>query len=522
MINLEPGQIFDEKYQLIRLIDTGGFSEVWEAKFLTAGNIVALKVYPRLDEEGVKNLELEYSRLFELQHSHLLNALHFGKYLGYPYLVMRYYTGGNASKKIGEMNESEIAKCISQIAGALYYLHSNDIVHQDIKPNNFLLDQKGNYYLGDLGLSLKLRNTITRQTQLRSDAGRSGSTPAAYRAPELWEKQDGKFPLKETDIWAFGASLYEMITGELPFGDLGGFFEKNKRTIEPLPAGFSNELFIIINNCIEIDPNKRPTALQLEDWAHHYLMKGYWFSESGVEATQPLPVWNVTPDSPNVTWDSKNPASPAKKKNPGLVLVFILVFAIFATIIIGVNMNPDDSSAVQSMQAIGDTTSINPGISVKDTSGTSQGSSSQYPDTPQDVITKQPITHKAGYYETIYNSDYVKLARIGFDPWYYDISVLEDSVRNHANLRKDVSFSLGVGYGIKIFAFVAPDTTQILLIDSASITRSDSFEKFKTYGERKDEVFIDLDRQKAFIYVSSPGEDYYNLYIFNIIGKTYQ
>jgi serine/threonine protein kinase len=285
MINLAAGQEVDGKYQLIRLIDTGGFAEVWEAKYLLAGNTVALKIYPRLDEDGAATIEDEYRKLFELQHSNLVNALNFGKYQSYPYLVMRYYSGGNAAAKIGACDEAEVAIILQQIGGALKYLHANDVVHQDIKPNNFLLDQKGNYYLADLGLSLKVRNTIRRFTyagsaESRQSSMHTGLTPPCYRAPELMDQhRDDHSPIKATDIWALGASLYEMITTRPPFGDLGGLMQRQKEgyDLERLPMTCSEELDRLIGECLAKDPWDRPTAAKLEKRAQRYQEIGSWY-----------------------------------------------------------------------------------------------------------------------------------------------------------------------------------------------------------------------------------------------------
>lgn len=284
MLSLNAGQVFDSNYELKRLIDTGGFADVWEAKYLVAGNTVALKVYPRLDEEGINNIEAEYKKLFELQHSHLVNALHFGKFNGYPYLVMRFYSGGNAAKKIGSCSEQEIARCILHISSALKYLHANDFIHQDIKPNNFLIDQQGNYYLGDLGLSHKVINTIKMQTQTQGNRDISsmhtGLTPPPYRAPELYNRQrESTEPVKATDIWALGASAYEMITGNLPFGDLGGLMQMNDPVIKDLPEQYSPELNNIIKECLQKESLDRPTAAKLENLATQYINNGKWLAE---------------------------------------------------------------------------------------------------------------------------------------------------------------------------------------------------------------------------------------------------
>jgi len=281
MLSLQEGQLFDGQYELRKLIDTGGFTEVWEAKYMVAGNTVALKIYPKLDEDGIRNIEAEYKKLFELQHSNLLNVLHFGRFNGYPYLVMRFYSGGNGSRRIGEYTEQEIAKCLQQIGGVMKYLHANDFVHQDVKPNNFLLDQYGNYYLADLGLSLKVRNTIKMQTQSigKSDIAsiQSGITPPPYRAPELYDRQrTNTDPVKATDVWALGASLYEMITGDPPFGDLGGLMQMSDPIVKDLPPQYSRGLDAIIKSCLEKDTWQRPTAAQLEKMANHYVETGEW------------------------------------------------------------------------------------------------------------------------------------------------------------------------------------------------------------------------------------------------------
>lgn len=300
MLSLQEGQVVDGQYELLRLLDTGGFTEVWEAKYLVAGNTVALKIYPKLDEEGIRSIETEYKRLFELQHSNLLNVLHFGRYNGYPYLVMRLYAGGNASRKIGSCTEPDLVKCMAQIGGVLKYLHSHDLVHQDVKPNNFLLDQYGNYYLADLGLSLKLRNTIRMQTRTidNMDAAsiQTGVTPPPYRAPELYDRaRDHKDPVKATDIWALGASFYEMITGDPPFGDLGGLMQINDPVVQDLPATYSRELDKIIKSCLEKDPAKRPTAAELERQALYYLDNGGWEKKApAARKSSPLLIVIVT------------------------------------------------------------------------------------------------------------------------------------------------------------------------------------------------------------------------------------
>jgi len=291
MLILQPGEVFAEHYRLTRLIDTGGFADVWEAVFLSAGNTVALKIYPRLDEEGGKNIENEYRNQADLSHSHLLIARYFGRHNGYPFLEMRYCSGGNAAGLLGSCDERELARCCYHIASALEYLHENNIVHQDIKPNNFLLDGSGNYYLADLGLSLKVRQTIKKFTMsgTAQKSSFTGLTPPAYRAFELYDRTTiGEQPVKASDIWALGASLYEMATGNMPFGEFGGLTQQRDPQPPSLPGQFSSQLNAILSKCLAKETWERPKASELAMWAHSYLQKKDYGLPTVSAATVPM------------------------------------------------------------------------------------------------------------------------------------------------------------------------------------------------------------------------------------------
>ena len=325
MLTFQPGDIFADNYELKRLVDTGGFAEVWEAVFLAAGNTVALKIYPKLDADGVKNIEEEYKTQVELLHSHLLIARYFGKYNGHPFLEMRFCPGGNAFSKIGNCNEAEVARCLFQVGSALEYLHHNNIVHQDIKPNNFLLDADGNYYLADLGLSLRVRNTIKKYTHSKTGQTTSiqtGLTPPPYRAPELYDRSAiGAEPIKASDIWAMGASLYELITAQVPFGEFGGLIQLNQPEVPELPEGFSRELNTIVARCLSKETWNRPKAEELTRWAKNFLDNGSY----GVQVEQPAAPGATLPFSAAAT-PTVPEAAPGKKKiQPALLWSIVLI-----------------------------------------------------------------------------------------------------------------------------------------------------------------------------------------------------
>jgi serine/threonine protein kinase len=326
MLSLKPGDLFAEHYKLVRLVDTGGFAEVWEAIFIKAGNTIALKIFPKLDAEGVKNIEAEYRNQTDLLHTNLVIARNFGIYEGQPYLEMLFFNGGNGSSKIGKCDEAEIARCLSQIASGLTYLHAKEIIHQDIKPNNFLLDRDGNYYLADLGLSVKIRQTIQRYTETQNIQSSSvpknttGLTPPCYRAPELYERPSSpKPPVKATDIWSLGASAFEMANGDVPFGDMGGMLQMHNPEPPDLPSSFSYELNSIIKRCLTKDAWERPKASELAEWSENYIRRGYWI-------TPPVPLSPIPTLPP-----------PAKSSRMRKVIYFLVGLLLVAGIVWGIS-----------------------------------------------------------------------------------------------------------------------------------------------------------------------------------------
>lgn len=321
MITLQAGEIFAENYKLVRFIDTGGFAEVWQAVF--TNETVALKIFPKLNEEGVEKVKAEYAQS-RLLHTHLIVPAYFGVYENRPYLVIKFCSGGNASRKIGECNEQEIAKCLYHVAGALAYLHQEEYVHQDIKPNNILLDDKGNYYLSDLGLSVRLRQTIRRFTQGINDqvnsrsTAASGITPTCYRAPELYNNPSvSKPPIQASDIWAVGATIFELASGDVPFGEWGGMVQVNTPEPPDLSGTFSPGLNKIVKKCLAKDPWDRPKASELEEWAIYYLKNGNWPAETATSTALALhtePAINTIREKQS--W-----------QKIALILIFILVAA---------------------------------------------------------------------------------------------------------------------------------------------------------------------------------------------------
>ena len=173
MINLadirDSKEKFDNRYRLIDKIGGGGFSEVWLAHDLNAEIDVALKIYTpngELDEEGKEDFKREFARLCGLNHSNIIHAIGFGIHKDeLPYLAMSVCKNGSAKKLINNFEEEQLWTFIEQVALGLQYLHAHSITHQDIKPDNILINSDGQYLIIDFGISTKTRNTLRKSTK---------------------------------------------------------------------------------------------------------------------------------------------------------------------------------------------------------------------------------------------------------------------------------------------------------------------------------------------------------------------
>lgn len=262
MINLadirDSKEKFDNRYRLIEKIGGGGFSEVWLAHDLNADMDVALKIYTpngELDEEGKEDFKREFARLCDLNHSNIIHAIGFGIHKEeLPYLAMSVCKNGSAKKLINNFEEEQLWTFIEQVALGLQYLHAHSITHQDIKPDNILINSDGQYLIIDFGISTKTRNTLRKSSK---EAVGGGTT--WYMSVESFGTQSSDIHAR--DIWAFGASLYEIITGDVPFGQYGGVTQKSQSgKIPPINNDVSEELKQLVYDCLALDAWDRPDA----------------------------------------------------------------------------------------------------------------------------------------------------------------------------------------------------------------------------------------------------------------------
>ena len=218
-----------------------------------------------MDNDGVKMLTHEYALMVNLSHRNLLKPQFFDVCDGRPYLILPYCEKGNINKMVGKLTEEEAWKLLRDAASALDYLHTRKppIIHQDIKPANILVADDGTYMLTDFGVSTSLKATLSRLSIDEQSLMSAGTL--AYMDPMKFSRKN--LPIMANDIWSLGATVFEMLTGELPFGNSGGLLQKKGAEVPDIPETFSAHLNDVLRSCMDEDPAKRPWASKLYEIA---------------------------------------------------------------------------------------------------------------------------------------------------------------------------------------------------------------------------------------------------------------
>jgi serine/threonine protein kinase len=208
-MNNLTGERLSNQYVLEELIGSGGMADVYRAwDSLRAINMAIKVLRPDIsrNREKLAMFEEEAKILKDFGHPNIARFYAYKKHNGYFYLVLEWIDGQSLEKIIKvrgkPLSLNEVSKILSPISSALHYLHNNGYLHCDIKPGNILTARNGKVYLTDLGVARKSNSKLT------------AGTPA-YMAPEQF--QSGNLS-PQTDIYALGITVYEMLSGGiLPF-----------------------------------------------------------------------------------------------------------------------------------------------------------------------------------------------------------------------------------------------------------------------------------------------------------------
>jgi serine/threonine protein kinase len=262
-------------YDLLEKVAEGGMGAIYRGRHRETGQIVAIKIMPPHMAQNpvlLKRFEQEFRAASRLDHPNIVRALDYGDNGNMPYLVMEFVEGESLGQKLereGRMTESEAIRVIAQVAQGLHRAHKQNLVHRDVKPDNILVTPDGIAKLADLGL---VKETETDLNLTRT--GRGLGTPH-FMAPEQF--RNAKNADIRCDIYSLGATLYQMVTGELPFrsnGPLDAWMKKIQNELTPprrLVPTLSERLDWAIRRAMSADPEKRPVSCRefIEDLTGH-------------------------------------------------------------------------------------------------------------------------------------------------------------------------------------------------------------------------------------------------------------
>jgi serine/threonine protein kinase len=275
--NPDP-RLVGKRYYLSRSLGEGGFAEVfyaYDTRFQPHRPVALKLLYPSLltDPQVCRDLQNEASALSAFNHPHILRIMDFEFRPDQAYLVTELAEGGSLDNLLRSPGRPatrlplrQALVYLEQLASALDEAHRAGIIHRDIKPKNILLDRQGRVLLADFGLAMTINHSVALKTM-----NNVWGTPE-YTAPEVWEDKVGK----ASDIYALGAVLFEMLTGQPPFqGSLPALLKQHLH--DPVPRlrdrcpdlAYPVNLDYVLAQAMAKDPARRPrTATELYRLAH--------------------------------------------------------------------------------------------------------------------------------------------------------------------------------------------------------------------------------------------------------------
>ena len=267
-------------YDVVSKIAEGGMGTVYKAKDRRSGEFVAIKVIsPGTHRNAIvlQRFEREFTSARVLEHPNVVRAIEFCGTGPHPFLVMEFVDGesvGQLVERSGAMPEAEAVRLIGQICDGLQRAHKQGLIHRDVKPDNILVTRSGVAKLTDMGLV----KDVEGDTNL-TKTGRGLGTPH-YMAPEQFRNAKGVDA--RGDVYSLGATLYCMVTGQVPFANsnpLDCWMKKIRNEFPPprdLNPAVTDRVDWAIRRAMSADPANRPASCRefFEDLTGQSRMSG--------------------------------------------------------------------------------------------------------------------------------------------------------------------------------------------------------------------------------------------------------
>ncbi len=230
-MQLKQGTTIANRYVVSEILGKGGMAIVYKARDIKLDRDVTLKIMREefvKDDDFINRFNIEAKAAAKLTHQNIVNVYDVGKFGDIYFIVMEYIDGVTLKdiiKKRGAFSNEEVLGVAIQIAQALEVAHRNQIVHRDIKPQNILINSKGEVKVTDFGIARAINaNTVT--------SGNNTVGSVHYFSPE---QARGGYIDQKSDIYSLGITMFEMATGQMPFDDETVVAIALKHISEPLP-----------------------------------------------------------------------------------------------------------------------------------------------------------------------------------------------------------------------------------------------------------------------------------------------
>ncbi|HKW89854.1 MAG TPA: protein kinase [Candidatus Acidoferrales bacterium] len=292
-------------YEIQSPIGAGGMGEVYRARDTRLGRDVAIKILPQhlaSTPEVRQRFEREARAVSSLNHPHICTLHDVGHQDGTDFLVMEYLEGETLAKRLekGALPTAELLRIAIEIADALEKAHRQGVIHRDLKPGNIMLT-KGGAKLLDFGLAKAAMAPVTvdlsSSPTVSQKTGEPPTTPLTargtivgtfqYMAPEQLEGKDAD---ARSDIFSFGAVLYEMATGKRAFEGksqaslIAAILEREPPPISSLQPMSPPALDRVVKTCLAKEPEERFQS------AHDLKLQLEWIRDAGSQAGEAAPV----------------------------------------------------------------------------------------------------------------------------------------------------------------------------------------------------------------------------------------
>ncbi len=259
---LSPGTYLSRRYEVVRRIGTGGMADVYKGKDHKLRRYVAIKVLkPEFAEDNsfVKKFQIEAQAAAGMLHPNVVNVYDVGADNGFNYMVMELVDGITLKEYIqkkGRLSDKEVISISIQMAAGLDAAHKKNIVHRDVKPQNVMISTEGKVKVTDFGIAKPTDATNTVSTNVMGSVH--------YTSPE--QARGGSCDI-QSDIYSAGITMYEMITGVVPFDGESTVAVAIKHLQEELtPASeYVPDMYYsleqIINKCTQKNPSRRYVSM---------------------------------------------------------------------------------------------------------------------------------------------------------------------------------------------------------------------------------------------------------------------